>query len=710
MLPKESADFSAIKESLIDRMLFGFACVVLIALAGSLSRISEIGFKPIMAFHVFLSLVFIVTYWQRRKICSAHKSYIIVGSLFLAGIAGLVNFGLAGAGTILLFAASLIACLIISTRAAIAVAVVGLLFQLWFLFHVTIGTSAFNVDLEGYITTPTAWFNNITSYIFLLGVTLFVVDRFFTYLTSISAVLQASVEEKTEQLDQSEVLLSSVINSLPFGVFWKDKKLKYLGCNTHFAKDVNLDSQSSVVGKTDYDLATIELAESYRNDDRQVMETGEAKLDIEETFVNEAGERKYIITNKVPLRNKQQEIIGLLGTYADITHLKTMEIDLRNAKEAAEEASEAKSNFLATMSHEIRTPINGVMGLLELVLTTELTEKQREFLLKAEMSAHTLLHVINQILDISKIEAGKMEIEHIPFSLVDIVEQIKSQMEYRAADKGLEFKIDLKGKAQSRVVGDPTKLLQILINLCSNAIKFTERGGVKVNIGALPKDDSLQLRISVSDTGIGISQEQQTHLFESFTQADNSITRKFGGTGLGLSIVKQLLELQSGTIEVKSEKGKGTTFTCFISYQLHDGKELAKADRDSADLSDVRILLVEDNHINQLIAQEMLVNEGASVTLAENGQESLDWLNKKEFDVVLMDIQMPVMDGTQALKAIRTQEQFETLPVIAMTANVLSHEVRAYEEMGFTDHLGKPFQREQLLTKIAEVLSAESVL
>lgn len=706
MLKQESDDFIAIKNSLIDRLLFGFSILIIIALAGSLYRALQIGFLPIMYAHISASIFFALAYLFRKKLSASFKGYFITLIFFSVGVLGLFDFGLAGAGTFILAVSAILASLIVTTRYAIVLAVIGALLQLYLVLQIVVGDAKFSVELTGYLMTVAPWVNNLTAYVFMTSVCIFIIDKFFTYLKNMSSVLQDAVEQKAAELEHSEVLLTTVMNSLPFGVFWKNKQGEFLGANSRFIDDVGLEHVGQLVGKKDDDFVSQQKADEYRLVDEQVLKTGVPVSNRVEGFETDFGKEYFTSTNKVPLRDKSHEIIGVLATYEDITEAKNMEIALREAMKSAQQASKAKSEFLATMSHEIRTPINGVMGLLELVLETPLTEYQREYLTKAELSAHTLLHIINQILDISKIEAGKMEIERIPFKIDDVVLLLEQQIRHMAENKGLEFVVQQRGLLQQTILGDPTKLLQILVNLCSNAVKFTDSGEITLTVSAVKKTTQLLVKVTVADSGIGIELDKLNSLFSAFTQADSSTTRKFGGTGLGLAIVKQLLEMQGGEVSVSSSIGQGTKFEFTIEYEFSDKSISTQSQNQQTakNLVGLKILVAEDNEINQLIARDMLLQCGASVVIAEDGDIAVKKVQQQHFDIVLMDIQMPNLDGIQAFKQISETPELNNIPVIALTANVMAHEVKHYIELGFTDHLGKPFQKEQLVTKINQCL------
>ena len=702
---KESDDFAAIKNSLIDRLVLAILAVISFALAGSFYRIVEVGLQPVMVVQVIAAVLFLLIYLFRNQLSAKHKASFMVGITFIGGIGGLLNFGLNGAGTIIMFSAAILAGLVLTTKIAIAIVALGVVTQFSTFIAASYGYMLQPLDSSDYALSLPAWINNSMAFVLLSAVCLFVIDKFFTYLKTMSAVLQSAVEEKHKELEHSEILLSTVINSLPFGVFWKKKDLTFWGANERFLADAGVFDVHQLLGKLDEDIASSEDTKKFLREDMEVLHSGVPQMGIVEKNESEFGKITYTLTNKVPLRDKQGEVIGVLGSYEDVTEQQNMEAALRDAIKEAQLASKAKSEFLATMSHEIRTPINGVMGLLELTLDTDLKPQQREYLNKANLSAKTLLQIINQILDISKIEAGKMELELVPFKVCDVLLQVEQQLSHLAQNKGLEFSIEAKGPVKEDVQGDPTKLLQILVNLTSNAIKFTETGFVKLEVGALKQKDALNLRIVVKDSGIGISAEQQEKLFQSFTQADSSTARRFGGTGLGLTIVKQLLDMQQGRIELNSELGQGTCFTCFIAYEYAQQRTQRTSTSDYSALVGKRILLAEDNDINQVIASEMLSQAGMLVDIADDGEVALKKLDERQFDLVLMDIQMPNMDGITAFEHMR-KGLYSELPVIALTANVLAHEVAHYHELGFRAHIGKPFQKEQLLSKILQVFSS----
>ncbi len=402
-----------------------------------------------------------------------------------------------------------------------------------------------------------------------------------------------------------------------------------------------------------------------------------------------------------------------------INELRNMQVQqqielAQKEKDVAEKTAQLKHQFMANMSHEIRTPMNAIVGMTRLLLSKEHLPPQLRYLRAIEISANNLLVIINDILDLSKIEAGKIVIEKVDFSLSEVMQSVQDMLLLKAEEKNIMLRLNVEDIIPDRLVGDPTRLNQILINLAGNAVKFTERGFVEIRTTLRNQDKRLWLQFDIIDTGIGIAAHNLDTIFDSFTQAGADVTRKFGGTGLGLTISKQLSNLMGGEISVKSELGRGTTFTIVIPFeeasaQGSSSKKTEVTDEMLSQLNRMRILLAEDNEFNQMVAVETLKDKlpNVEVVIAENGQIAVDKNNAERYDLILMDVQMPVLDGVAATVKIRETAPKPAcdIPIIAMTANVLQEDVQSYYENGMDEYVSKPFELDDLLTKMYKLVS-----
>jgi signal transduction histidine kinase/CheY-like chemotaxis protein len=406
------------------------------------------------------------------------------------------------------------------------------------------------------------------------------------------------------------------------------------------------------------------------------------------------------------LRNRSEGKRLELEVQARTNELKKSHYDLEKAVKAAEKANRAKSTFLANMSHEIRTPMNSVMGFSELAMMEKnLPSGTREYIKKIMESSRWLLQIINNILDISKIESGKMDLETIPFSLYDVFTNSRTATIPKAMEKGIELCFYMEPFAGKKLLGDPTKLTQVFINLIANALKFTNEGMVKLSsIVKSQNEKSCRIQFEVKDSGIGMTQEQVNKIFEPFVQADSSTTRKYGGTGLGLAITKNLIELMGGTLVVESTPNVGSVFAFELDFNTINIPQAAlnKPVNNNIEkmLFDGEALVCEDNKMNQKVIQGHLSKAGLQVVLAENGREAVDIMKnrfesgQRPFKIVFMDIHMPIMDGLEATKQIRTFD--DKTPIVALTANVMTNERELYKKSGMHDYLGKPFTSREL--------------
>jgi len=424
---------------------------------------------------------------------------------------------------------------------------------------------------------------------------------------------------------------------------------------------------------------------------------------ISEGFRNIQQDRLDQVRPLPPPRTQDDigEMVGWFNAFLDNLHARRRsEEELRQAKELAEQANRSKGEFLANMSHEIRTPMNAIIGMTQLALETGSFEERRDFIAKASRSAQSLLGIINDILDFSKIEAGKLELESVPMSVPELVAGLADVFASTAQDKRLRLRFDVAPTLPPGLSGDPLRLRQVLQNLISNALKFTHTGEVAVRVEQLSEmKGAVRCRFSVRDTGIGIAPEQLPRLFQSFFQTDSSVTRKYGGTGLGLAISKRLVELMGGTIGVHSVPGQGSTFWFelpLVRRATAEPDSESSAQSPPRHLRGRRILLVEDNRINQEVALHMLRRVGLQVDVAAHGGEALERLAQSTYDAILMDCQMPVMDGYETTRRIRALPGFAQLPIIAMTANALRGDRERSLEAGMNEHLSKPINLQQL--------------
>jgi len=416
------------------------------------------------------------------------------------------------------------------------------------------------------------------------------------------------------------------------------------------------------------------------------------RLERERTARKEA--ERLLDEKSLALFDKNMELEVLSQSLEKLVAKRTYE--MQQARDEALNSLQVKSDFIANMSHELRTPMNGVLGILTLLSDEALSEQQLELVKVALASGKHLLGVINDILDFSKIEANKIEIENAAVDVVEYFSMVCAPFKLQAKDKGIDFTAEVAAATPAYLMFDAFRLTQVLSNLLSNALKFTETGGVSVRFA--PHQDGY--RLSVSDTGIGISKNHLSSVFNAFEQADTSITRVFGGTGLGMNITKRIVEMFEGAISIESELGKGTTFHVDVAFEQVDIEQHPKVNSDEearADLNSARILLVEDNAVNQLVAQKMLANWACTVDLAQNGQIALDMLDAHPYSLVFMDLQMPVMGGIEAAKRIRASlAAYSQIPIVAMTAHSSDEHIKECQQAGMDDHLSKPIDRDRL--------------
>jgi PAS domain S-box-containing protein len=529
------------------------------------------------------------------------------------------------------------------------------------------------------------------------------------------AVLNVMLPQPKKDAVDEISFLENVVTFVPGSVYWMDKAGVYLGCNEECASLLGLPKEA-VVGKTVFELGTaIGLSEfmaaSFARDDFEVMRTGQPILNREEnSFVDGAQKTVYQLTNKAPIFDVNNNVLGLVGNTVNITKQKETEQALIKAKQEAEAANKAKSEFLAMMTHELRTPLNIVMGMAQLMQHDRCSLTEREEFLRAMMaSGKSLLGLINNILDFSKMQSGALALRPAPFALEELLQQLAMEFSVRAQEMKVDFKLKKPRSLPEYLVADRMRLRQIIYNLCDNAMKFTGEGVVTLKLQLLKaeKKGHVKIKFVVQDTGIGIPSEKLDSIFEEFSQVStekhDEYSRRYGGVGLGLSIVKKMVDLMDGTLQVKSEIGHGTAFSCTFDFALPTAKEIAIIHDETQysldeqlTLPASRILVVEDEEMNQQVITHMLARLNATVGVAENGKEALEKL-KNEYDLVLMDMSLPDFSGPEIVERYRSAEPEDRHQhIVAVTANVHADDQKKCIDAGMDGFLTKPIMLDQL--------------
>ena len=515
-------------------------------------------------------------------------------------------------------------------------------------------------------------------------------------------------------LKENEIFITNIIENIPNMIFVKDAdQLRYVRINKAGEELIGV-SRDELLLKNDYDFFPKSEADFYTSKDREVLNSNQV-IDIpEETIHTKFRGERILHTKKISILGTNGKPKYIMGISEDITEKKRSEQELIIAKELAEKLAGAKDRFLSNMSHEIRTPINGIIGFTKLLLQHDFPEKQKQQLNAIRTSSDILLVLVNDILDLAKINEGKMSLEESDFKLSELVDNILATFELRFDEKKLKVHSHYDKNIPQLLTGDSIRISQILLNLINNSIKFTNSNGqIKISVNLQHDDEEkASIEIIIADTGIGIAEEKLETIFEPFTQNNDGIVHLYEGTGLGLSIVKRLTNLMKGSISVKSILNVGTTITVIIPLKKTNATETATKKEtilltdDLNQIGPLKILLAEDNEINQLLAQTILHQFGFEVDTAENGNIAIEFLTKNRYDIILMDLKMPEMGGFEATQYIRTRMQppKSMIPIIAITADVTKVDIEKYREAGMNDYIIKPFNQTELLNKIIHLV------
>lgn len=455
-----------------------------------------------------------------------------------------------------------------------------------------------------------------------------------------------------------------------------------------------------------YDILNQRQRERVKREAFEIIKQHRSLTNFEKVVDRADGTELWVATNCKPLFDEDGNLRGYMGSDTDISVQKQMQQKMEEAIQIAENSAKAKETFLTNMSHEIRTPLNVIIGMIREIGKEALTTNQKIYLKHAESSSFHLLSIVNNVLDMSKIEAGEFKLDIKDFSLSAVLSNVKSILSSRANGKKIDFKVECSDNIAKALRGDSLRLSQVLINLLGNSIKFTDKGSVVLKVNLLSDNSEIQkVSFEVADTGIGMSEEYLKRIFKKFTQEYDASNRAYEGTGLGMSISKQIIEMMGGQIAINSKKGQGTNISFSIDFPVGIEENLIVIDKNtrSYDISGTRVLLVEDNEMNRFIARQSLLQAKCILTEAINGKEAVDILRSKQFDLILMDIQMPEMDGVEATKIIREELNLKTA-IIALTANAFKHDMDLYMSIGMDDYLIKPYKEEELFAKVEQIV------
>ncbi len=563
-----------------------------------------------------------------------------------------------------------------------------------------------NIDneLKTYLSSKAPLYDHQKNVIGIVGVSLDI-----TGLKQHQYALAAAKKRAEEEKQAAAFYLENVIACMPGNIFWKDRHGVYLGCNESlFAKEWSADD---VLGKTDFDLFDVDQAELLRLDDQAVMQAQQS-ISREQQITAKNAEKRYFMVTKMPLRDDDGQVIGIIGNALEITDLKNTQLELQKAKQRADLANQAKSNFLAMVSHELRTPLFGILGSSQLLNNNKaLTDSERTQLGDIYESGSHLLRLVNDILDFTRLQEGKLQLKQEAFSLKQLLERTVKQAEKEIDTTKLEFSLVLDEQLPACVIGDQLRLRQVLDNLISNAVKFTDKGKIELLVNVLAaSDDKISCHFALKDTGQGIPAADLDRIFERFTQLESIYKRKHQGAGLGLAVCEQLVRAMNGQIGVESELNKGSMFWFELELGVEKNASKCECLHKEAIASGVprlglSVLLVEDNPLNQKITQLMLQALGCRVKIADHGEAALAAASQQQFQVILMDLGLPDIDGLEVTRRLKNTERSESIPIVAMSAHAMDGDKDKCYKAGMCDVLVKPVSQERLAEVLRRAIS-----
>jgi signal transduction histidine kinase/ActR/RegA family two-component response regulator len=693
-----------IKNSIVDAAITFSLVYLLIAVPLSLFSIESISLSTVLLAEIVIFSFLFSVYLVKKRLSLRIKAIALSVLFFSLATASIHLFGLSIAGLLLFYLSSMLMRLGSNIHQATAVSVLATLVSLFYMNAMHFYGFSFLVEQSAYKQNLVVWTSMLLLYLALNFVGLNVLQRLGKWVNKKDEVRARTIQSKKHQLHYSDSILNEVVNNLPFSIVWKDPNLFIKGANQRFLDEHDQTSLIGLKRKSDIGIFGIKGAEARYKIERSLLDKTFLRHNYQESNVNENGETIHKEVRHVLMQDADKNTIGILIAENDITELIELKKSILLDNKDQNKLKFLQSRFLANVSHEIRTPLNGIQGTLQIIESTRLSDEQTRYLHNVSYSVFILDLILSDLIDLSKIEAGELKMERLPFDIDELITSLVNVYEVAAVKKGIRLIVKRKNDIKDLLVGDSKRLSQVLSNVLSNAIKFTQEGEVTLSINIIQQHMSAFATICISDTGIGFDIGRRDSLFSPFVQIDGKKTRRYGGNGLGLPITKSLLDMMNGKIEVTSEINRGSQFNINIPFATSKKKTDRRQHSDiQLERKKLRILLVEDNEINQEIALSMLNKINFQITLANNGKQAVEWLEKNECDIVLMDIQMPIMDGVVATTKIRQRYTPEQLPIIAVTANVMDSDIKHYLEVGFNSHVGKPYDQKRILSAVRQV-------